>query len=49
MRPRPPRRRPILENRPESGALVFRLLDRDRTVALGRDAAGKVLVVALPE
>jgi DtxR family Mn-dependent transcriptional regulator len=35
----------ILENRPESGALVFRLLERDRPVALGREAAGKVLVV----
>jgi DtxR family transcriptional regulator, Mn-dependent transcriptional regulator len=35
----------IIENRPESGALVFRLLDRDPHVALGREAAGKVLVV----
>jgi DtxR family Mn-dependent transcriptional regulator len=34
----------LLENRPESGALVFRLVDRDRAVALGREAAGKVLV-----
>jgi DtxR family transcriptional regulator, Mn-dependent transcriptional regulator len=32
----------IVENRPESGALVFRI--RDRTVALGHSAAGKVLV-----
>src|SRR4051794_13458221 len=32
----------LAENRPEAGALVIRLLDR--TVALGRDAAGKVLV-----
>jgi DtxR family Mn-dependent transcriptional regulator len=34
----------LLENRPESGALVFRL--RDRTVALGHAAAGKVLVTS---
>src|SRR4051812_6434986 len=32
----------LLENRPEAGALVFRL--RDRTVALGHVAAVKVLV-----
>jgi DtxR family transcriptional regulator, Mn-dependent transcriptional regulator len=32
----------IVENRPESGALSFRF--RDRTVALGHTAAGKVLV-----
>jgi DtxR family transcriptional regulator, Mn-dependent transcriptional regulator len=32
----------LVENRPESGALVFRL--GERSVALGRDAAGKVLV-----
>jgi DtxR family Mn-dependent transcriptional regulator len=35
----------LLENRPESGALVCRLLQRDRPIALGREAAGKVLVV----
>jgi DtxR family Mn-dependent transcriptional regulator len=35
----------LVENRAESGALVFRLAARDRTVALGHDAAGKVLVV----
>jgi DtxR family Mn-dependent transcriptional regulator len=34
----------LIENRPESGALVFRL--RDRTVALGHAAASKVLVVS---
>ena len=33
----------LVENRPEAGALIFRL--RDRTVALGHSAAGKVLVV----
>ena len=33
----------LIENRPEAGALVFRL--GDRTVALGHDAAAKVLVV----
>ena len=33
----------LVENRPESGALVFRL--GERPVALGRDAAGKVLVI----
>ncbi len=32
----------LVENRPEAGALVFRL--RDRTVALGHAAAAKVLV-----
>ena len=32
----------LVENRPESGALVFRI--RERTVALGLPAAGKVLV-----
>jgi DtxR family Mn-dependent transcriptional regulator len=32
----------LVENRPEAGALVFRL--RDRTVALGHAAANKVLV-----
>jgi DtxR family Mn-dependent transcriptional regulator len=37
----------LIENRPESGALVFRLVERDRIVALGREAAGKVLVVSL--
>jgi DtxR family transcriptional regulator, Mn-dependent transcriptional regulator len=36
----------LAENRPEAGALVIRL--RDRTVALGHDAADKVLVVAVP-
>jgi hypothetical protein len=36
----------LIENRPESGALVFRLNERNRTVALGHDAAGKVLVIA---
>src|SRR5262245_9453688 len=36
----------LVENRPESGALVFRLRERKGSVALGRDAAGKVLVVA---
>lgn len=35
----------LTENRPEAGALVFRL--RDRTVALGHSAAAKVLVVAV--
>jgi DtxR family Mn-dependent transcriptional regulator len=35
----------LTENRPEAGALVFR--SGDRTIALGRDAAGKVLVVPL--
>jgi DtxR family Mn-dependent transcriptional regulator len=35
----------LLENRPESGALVFRLHQRNRPIALGREAAGKVLVV----
>jgi DtxR family Mn-dependent transcriptional regulator len=35
----------LLENRPESGALVCRLIQRDRPIALGREAAGKVLVV----
>jgi DtxR family Mn-dependent transcriptional regulator len=34
----------LIENRPESGALVFRL--RDRSIALGHSAAAKVLVVA---
>ena len=33
----------LVENRPESGALVFRV--HDRTVALGHAAAAKVLVV----
>jgi DtxR family Mn-dependent transcriptional regulator len=33
----------LVENRPESGALTFQL--KDRTVALGHVAAGKVLVV----
>jgi DtxR family Mn-dependent transcriptional regulator len=33
----------LIENRPEAGALVFRL--GDRAVALGLDAAGKVLVI----
>lgn len=37
----------LVENRPESGALVFRL--SDRTVALGHAAAGKVLVVPLDD
>ncbi len=32
----------LTENRPEAGAIVFRV--RDRAVALGLDAAGKVLV-----
>ena len=32
----------LVENRPEAGALVFRI--RDRTVALGHSAAAKVLV-----
>jgi DtxR family transcriptional regulator, Mn-dependent transcriptional regulator len=35
----------IVENRPESGALVFRI--RERTVALGHTAAAKVLVAHL--
>ena len=35
----------LTENRPESGALVFRL--DDRTVALGHSAASKVLVTPL--
>ena len=34
----------LQENRPEAGALVFRL--RDRSVALGHSAAAKVLVIA---
>jgi DtxR family Mn-dependent transcriptional regulator len=34
----------LVENRPESGALVLRLRSCDRTVALGHDAAAKVLV-----
>jgi DtxR family Mn-dependent transcriptional regulator len=34
----------LLENRPEAGALVFRL--REKTVALGHVAAAKVLVLA---
>ena len=37
----------LVENRPESGALVFRL--GERAVALGLDAAGKVLVTSQPE
>jgi DtxR family Mn-dependent transcriptional regulator len=37
----------LVENRPESGALVFRL--GDRAVALGHDAAGKVLVTTQVE
>jgi DtxR family Mn-dependent transcriptional regulator len=36
----------LIENRPEAGALVFRL--QDRTVALGLEAAGKVLVLPQP-
>jgi DtxR family Mn-dependent transcriptional regulator len=36
----------LVENRPEAGALVFRL--QDRTVALGSEAAGKVLVLPQP-
>jgi DtxR family Mn-dependent transcriptional regulator len=36
----------LLENRPEAGALVFRL--GDRSVALGHAAAANVLVVPLP-
>lgn len=32
----------LVENRPEAGAVIFKL--RDRTVALGHAAAGKVLV-----
>jgi len=35
----------LLENRPEAGALVFRV--RGRTVALGHAAAARVLVLAL--
>ncbi|MDR3632244.1 MAG: metal-dependent transcriptional regulator [Isosphaeraceae bacterium] len=35
----------LAENRPEAGALVIRLGTQDRTVALGHDAAAKVLVV----
>ena len=34
----------LVENRPEAGALVFRI--RDRTVALGHGAAAKVIVTA---
>jgi DtxR family Mn-dependent transcriptional regulator len=34
----------VIENRPESGALVVRV--DDRATALGREAAGKVLVSA---
>ena len=33
----------LLENRPEAGALVFRLQDRD--AALGHSAAAKVIVI----
>ena len=33
----------LLENRPEAGAVILRV--GDRTVALGHDAAGKVLVI----
>jgi DtxR family Mn-dependent transcriptional regulator len=39
----------LVENRPESGALVIRLANRDRNVALGHEAAGKVLVIAQNE
>jgi DtxR family Mn-dependent transcriptional regulator len=35
----------VIENRPESGALVLRLADRAATLALGHEAAGKVIVV----
>ena len=34
----------LVENRPEAGALVFRI--RDRTVALGHTAAAKVIVTS---
>jgi DtxR family Mn-dependent transcriptional regulator len=37
----------LVENRPESGALVFRI--GERSVALGLDAAGKVLVTTQTE
>lgn len=37
----------LTENRPEAGALLFR--SGDQTVALGRDAAGKVLVIPLAD
>lgn len=36
----------VVENRPEAGALVFRI--GDRAVALGQDAASKVLVIKPP-
>ncbi len=36
----------LIENRPEAGALVFRLSEHDRVVALGHDAAAKVIVHA---
>ena len=37
----------VLDNRPEAGAVVLRV--GDRSVALGRDAAGKVLVAPAQE
>jgi DtxR family Mn-dependent transcriptional regulator len=37
----------LIENRPEAGALVVQV--GDRSIALGHDAASKVLVVATPE
>ena len=37
----------VLENRPEAGALVCQL--GGRTLALGLTAAGKVLVIPLPQ
>jgi DtxR family Mn-dependent transcriptional regulator len=37
----------VVENRSESGALV--VLDGDRPVAMGREAAGKVLVAPIPD
>ncbi len=42
MRARPGHRAEIVENRPEAGALVLSV--DDRSVALGHEAAGKVLV-----
>jgi DtxR family Mn-dependent transcriptional regulator len=35
----------VVENRPESGALVLRLADRAATLALGHEAAAKVIVI----
>jgi DtxR family Mn-dependent transcriptional regulator len=39
----------LVENRPEAGAVVFRLRDRNRDVALGHAAAAKVIVRAMAD